>query len=72
MGVREKYVIYNLLYMRMAGTAFGKGLDHIMLPHIIHREAMRKTNFILAAIGETFTDEDAFMAICRPVQVEES
>jgi len=64
-GVREKYVLYTMLYSVAAKNALigRKRPRRPILPYHVHKAAIERANYILEAIGESFTKEEAFMLI---------
>lgn len=59
MSVREKYVLYQMIYMKVgernAFLARRRQAGKFILPWHVRKAAMDRTNFVLSAIGETFT-----------------
>lgn len=72
MGVREKYVLYNLLYFEAANRVLSaRGRTKMILPWHIHKAVMERINYILAAIGEKFTDEEFIECGFHEVSIED-
>ena len=72
MDLYGKYVLYNLLY-----TSAGKRLiarqqpNRPILPWHLHKMVMERVNWILAPLGEKFTDEEYISTGMYEISVEE-
>lgn len=61
MGIREKYILYCMIKNRLLATVqiprgTGMSIERILLA--CDREAFKRTNYILYAIGESFDEDD--------------
>ena len=62
MTLEQKCKLYFMVYQKLLTVIFARGGGRNgMLPVRIHREALKRTNYILAAVGEKL-DMDEILA----------
>ena len=73
MGLKEKYVLYNMLYFEASQRALSRrGRSKMIMPWHIHKAVMERINFILAPLGQKFTEEEFIECGFREVSIEEA
>ena len=56
----QKYILYEMLYLKLLRTRTRRGDIKLVasLPFILHTESLKRSNDILAAIGESMDIND--------------
>ena len=56
----QKYILYEMLYLKLLRTRTRRGNIKFVasLPFILHIESLKRSNYILAAIGESMDIND--------------
>lgn len=64
MSLENRCKLYFLVYQKLSMVTFSRGsAKNRILPVYIHQEALKRTNYILAAIGEKLDMDELLTAL---------